>query len=1442
MMQPSRDVNGAAEQSTSDSDLDRIGRVLDEYLRRMESGEDLDLNQLLARHSSIAEPLRRCLESLRLVEEALGPPSPSRDGSICVPPSNRRARPSVGTAQLGDYRIRSEIGRGGMGVVYEAEQLSLGRRVALKVLPFAAILDERQVRRFRNEAQAAAQLHHTHIVPVFSVGCERGVHYYAMQYIDGRSLDHLIRAANQLTTSLSPGETEIANPEITLGLLLQNSTFNGLPFAVPDHSVTDSLGSPVRSDTANGLRPEPTTTLAPSTRSQAYFRTVARLGREIAEALEHAHSLGVVHRDIKPSNILIDRAGSSWITDFGLARVRDASGVTLTGEVLGTLFYMSPEQASGRRESVDHRTDVYSLGVTLYELLTFTVPFSGTSRDEVLTKISSTEATPPRRLQRSVPRELETIILKALEKEPSDRYATAGLLAEDLDRFLDGRPILARRTPLLKRAVKWSLRHRSLVLTVASLVVALMTVALLFRKRADDLALENATRYEHLTLDGLSLLVGPQALRAPETLSEDGELRQRAWPADDPLQKARLLFEAAVRTVPERPEAYYYLARALVELHESGEAERVLSRSVNDFPTFVPARALLSILRTRSTRGDPVGMLNSRKEAATAEDRDEALWQHALLGFSTRAWRLVDEAYTALQRNSGTGGDPYLGFTPDVLLSRGIARMSMRDIDGALLDFGALRALWPSSPFPRILVGMAFYRAGLAERAESSFEEALARVPADDSAMRTDVVASIAHRYFDAAVDPLRGRILDRAAWEHALAWARRIPDATVRFGSMAVVLSSLPDSERTDEVEQVARSAVELSPNDPRPRALFASVLQDLGKSEEAQHELSRALRSAEAMRLSRTPYWLCLAQLAFGEKDYATARKWIEFWQAESESPSVGPIERFSGRRFVGALRLREGRRAEALESFQEALRALPKSAAAHAIVATDLRAAGFHDEALELADAAVELDADDPLAAQGRAHDLYIAGRFEEALPWAERAVEREPENSNHWVNLGSILGELRRYEEAIQAAREAIRRDPKHSKALALLAMLLVDGRGPSDPQGLEEAVRLLEKAAELDPARLDSRQHYDVLAKALASLGRTEEWFEVTRRAAGISDPDPMALYNVGVGLVQRGRTEEALPYFERAAASKDAAHPEWAHFNLGTAYLELGRPEEALAAFRQASAVEPNYPRGYSSAAKLLVQLGRVDEAISEWERAIEGHPEWYPIYDDLSVALAQSGRLSTAVRILEQAAEANPHLVGVRVRLANLLSRTGARVRGEAILRSIRPEEIAAETDPLSLDLLFAWARSNGRNGDARSYAARKIEVLRRAAVHVRATPADLNGYAWELLTCPVAELRDPTAALQAARRAVLMSAESDPEILDTLALAHFRNDEIDQAIAVEEKALANLPENGEDQNGTGIRTELERRLEEFRAAREKATQAPEGPGTGSGVDEERP
>ncbi|HEY1784386.1 MAG TPA: protein kinase [Pirellulales bacterium] len=469
-----------------------VAEATDEFLQRVRLGEPPDIDEYVSRFPQIAAVLRSLLPALRSAHRgssaaaqngirgwhsaAAGQPpaghsSASRSGAGAQAPGWAGEQTGGGKlGQLGEFRLIRELGRGGMAIVYEAEQISLGRRVALKVLPLAAALDPRQLQRFRLEAQAAAHLHHSHIVPIYSVGCERGVYYYAMQYIEGRSLADVIAELE----SQQPGRA--SRP----GGVPQYTTVDGnTPRGQAQNNHTQQsdaqhnfalygCASPA-ADTA--VRGHATAVTLQSIQTPAYFRTIAGMGVQAADALDYAHGMGVIHRDIKPANLLLDGEGRIYIADFGLAQLQGDSRLTRTGDLVGTLRYMSPEQTTARRGVVDHRADLYSLGATLYELLTLSPAFDAADRPALLRQIADEEPPAPRQRNRAIPVDLETIVLKAMAKEPHRRYATAKELAEDLSRFLEHRPIAARRPTVAERASKWVRRHRAIVTTAGVLLL-----------------------------------------------------------------------------------------------------------------------------------------------------------------------------------------------------------------------------------------------------------------------------------------------------------------------------------------------------------------------------------------------------------------------------------------------------------------------------------------------------------------------------------------------------------------------------------------------------------------------------------------------------------------------------------------------------------------------------------------------------------------------------------------------------------------------------------------------------------------------------------------------------------------------------------------------------------------------------------------------------------
>ncbi|MBI3843348.1 MAG: SUMF1/EgtB/PvdO family nonheme iron enzyme [Planctomycetes bacterium] len=335
--------------------------------------------------------------------------------------------------RLGDFKIIREVGRGGMGIVFEAEQISLGRRVAVKVLPPSFTQDKQAVERFVTEARAAARLQHRNIVPVYAVGEEAGFHYYAMEFVKGQSLSQLLDEARKEPDS---------------------ATFYRSTATMIRKSASAATASATTAPVA-----VPTTSLARD--RENYLSWVCRIIAEVADALDFAHKNDVLHRDVKPNNIVVDERGVPMLLDFGLARIERSEKLTTTGEFLGTPAYMSREQILGKTQLIGPKSEVYSLGVTLYELVTLKLPYAGASPIEVIRNALAKEPIPPRQANPRLPEDLETIILTSIEHDLARRYATAADFAADLRRFMSFQPIQAKPATTWVRFRKFTRRNRA---------------------------------------------------------------------------------------------------------------------------------------------------------------------------------------------------------------------------------------------------------------------------------------------------------------------------------------------------------------------------------------------------------------------------------------------------------------------------------------------------------------------------------------------------------------------------------------------------------------------------------------------------------------------------------------------------------------------------------------------------------------------------------------------------------------------------------------------------------------------------------------------------------------------------------------------------------------------------------------------------------------------
>ena len=434
---------------------------------------------------------------------------------------------------LGDFELETEIGRGGMGVVYLARQRSLGRRVALKVLPKELTLDDMYVGRFKREAEAISRLDHSHVVPVIAVGEERGHHYIAMKFVAGLTLDALIRARSHGSGPL------LASSEPTM-IIPRTSKVAGARTGVQSLGGSETRALPVTGEDLSCFSGAP---------EERWRMFVVGVAEKIASALSHAHTHGIVHRDVKPGNILVDRAGEPWLLDFGLVRDLSNDRTFCDGRtVLGTAQYMSPEQVRGIRRLTDQRSDVYSLGVTLYEALTLKRPFDDRDTTAILHAVIEEDPPSPRSVVRDLPIDLETVILKAMAKRPDERYSTAAEFAADLRRFRNAEPVVALRKGFRTWRKQFKRAQGAVVVTALSAFLAVAGFAGVVITKPDA----DVDRRRNVRREADAAYFAGDYLKAAETYGMFVRLGGSDPVVDERLRRSRLAVQAPSESRPSK--------------------------------------------------------------------------------------------------------------------------------------------------------------------------------------------------------------------------------------------------------------------------------------------------------------------------------------------------------------------------------------------------------------------------------------------------------------------------------------------------------------------------------------------------------------------------------------------------------------------------------------------------------------------------------------------------------------------------------------------------------------------------------------------------------------------------------------------------------------------------------------------------------------------------
>jgi tetratricopeptide (TPR) repeat protein len=879
-------------------------------------------------------------------------------------------------------------------------------------------------------------------------------------------------------------------------------------------------------------------------RQDFYIVAADALG-DVASGLQHAHSRGVVHRDIKPSNLILDAERRLRILDFGLAWIEGQESLTLPGDVVGTPLYMSPEQARRRKIDVDHRTDVYSLGATMYEVFTGRPPFQGKDHQDTLSQVIERDPAAPRKVNPNVPVNLETIVLKCLRKDPAERYGTAEALAQDLKRFVRGDPVEARPEPGWERWARRAWRCRGRIGVVASLVLLSLASLALLAGHLASVRWENARLYARHVTDGvMRLQLAELTLRAesgrsvsidPQDLFHEGDFSALVRESGaDPLAEGILRLEKAIATMPASAEAHYHRARALVLLGDTAAALASIDRALGHRPEFVPAAALREEL---APRGEGTAAL--RGEGWSSQ------WLAARDALRSGRWDEAAGAYGALAALVRDGSEPYLGSSIEFHVGRGRALVKARRFSEAIESFVAAATLWPASPEPCLLQSMSYYRDGRKEDAERVLRDLHSR----EGALKDHVALWCAALY--------KGF----RDYERGLEWANRLEDERLRL-RLQVDFHNLLG--RLKDAIRIGRDAVARFPEDARTHHFLAVGL--LGFPETVKEGLAVA---KEASRMDPdnvdTLSLLAAAHLKNGDPDraaeillaaidrapgaarpyaelgivLAAKEKWLEAERRFVESMRLveqNPRDHFLNPHVALAdLLLRRGRPERCLDVIERGVRLWPGSAPLHYGWGVALNLMGRHEEAEAKLRRAVALSGTHFAAHNALGVALWRQGKREEAVVELQKARDIEPRQARSTQDLAWALEEAGKPEGAFAA----------------LIDHLEIDGTAAWIPERLVSIEHARgadgvfsgnwDRVADLLETATDSTGEDPLLLAALAEArlhGRSrrdpDRALELAERSVAISEDSPDSLAALAEALFAASRKDDAVRTLERA--------------------------------------------------------------------------------------------------------------------------------------------------------------------------------------------------------------------------------------------------------------------------------------------------------------------
>ncbi len=764
------------------------------WIDRLNQGEMLDVDEIRKRCPDRADEL---IDMLREFEGLV--PSDKVDGQT-----------------FGVYSIRGELGRGGMGIVYDAYESSLDRRVALKILPPGLTMSEKSLSRFQQEAKIVGKLKHPNIVQVYATGIEDGTPFIAMEYVGGEPLDQILNRKQQ--GSLFPkDQTQAVNDTDETVVQPQEALETAIIPELPAQDTQDETWSPIPS--------------SPKDMDLGYCIKMAKLFQEVAEGLAHAHSRDIIHRDLKPSNLILEKeTGKLRVLDFGLARVEGQESLTVSGEILGTPRYMSPEQASGD-SNLDHRSDIYSLGATLYEVLTLSPVFEANSAHRTIEMILNREPRSPGKINPRIPNDLETIVMKCLRKRPQERYQTIESLAQDLASFTRGDPIKARPLSSWERCTRWLAKNYLKAASVVAIVVLLGVLSNFIiesnregkEKAYDEFVNEAAVLLRRSEFySGYTGLfawdkIGYNYFAMTTGLGDLGTVNKVVKQAIDNLSQA-------IEIYPDRAEAYFYRGQSYFNIDELEKGEKDLLKAIE--LGFAPSAYFLANFKKFASEDEESQELSDKARELGESTYWSESWFQANIAMSNRDWKKADEIHQELFEKLRSKSEPYIGFKVNFYLNWGLNLLYLKEFEKAREKFATVQAFRPESTEPGLFKAMSFYLEGDNKKADEILESLYQETPTEEILNTFCTVMFARHK------DVNRG-----------LYWAEKLPTGFFRELWRS---SFLGFSHRTTESYEVAKELPKLNPKAPLSWFLSALAHANVGDNKTAIQQLEEAKKLA--------------------------------------------------------------------------------------------------------------------------------------------------------------------------------------------------------------------------------------------------------------------------------------------------------------------------------------------------------------------------------------------------------------------------------------------------------------------------------------------------------------------------------------------------------------------------------------------------------------------